>query len=58
MKSLSYLQLKKNCARTPETPDGTRFALLGDWLSHRSYLMLDGERFDLRFWDAGSGGGR
>ena len=30
MKSLSYLQLKKNCARTPETPDGTRFALLGD----------------------------
>ena len=30
MKCLSYLQLKKNCARTPETPDGTRFALLGD----------------------------
>ena len=30
MKSLSYLQLKKNCARTPETPDDTRFALLGD----------------------------
>ena len=30
MKSLSYLQLKKNCARSPETPDGTRFALLGD----------------------------
>ncbi len=30
MKSLSYLQLKKNCARTPETPDGTRSALLGD----------------------------
>lgn len=30
MKSLSYLQLKKNCARTPETPDGTHFALLGD----------------------------
>ena len=30
MRSLSYLQLKKNCARTPETPDGTRFALLGD----------------------------
>lgn len=30
MKSLSYLQLKKNCARNPEAPDGTRFALLGD----------------------------
>lgn len=30
MKSVSYLQLKKNCTRSPETPDGVRFALLGD----------------------------
>ena len=45
--------------KTHEIAGRTRhFALLGDWLSHRSYLMLDGERFDLRFWDAGSGGVR
>ena len=45
--------------KTHEMAGRTRhFALLGDWLFHRSYLMLDGDRFDLRFWDAGSGGSR
>lgn len=34
------------------------FALLGDWLEHRSYLVLEGERFDLRFWGANAGGTR
>ena len=29
------------------------FALLGDWLAHRSFLVVDGERFELRFLDAG-----
>lgn len=26
------------------------FSLLGDWLGHRSYLVLDSGRFDLCFW--------
>ena len=34
------------------------FVLLGDWLAHRSYLILDGDRFDLRFWTAGTDGAR
>ncbi len=32
------------------------FALLGDWLEHRSYLLLEDERFELRFWGAESCG--
>ena len=27
------------------------FSLLGDWLGHRSYIVLDGGRFELRFWE-------
>ncbi len=27
------------------------FSLLGDWLGHRSYLLMDGGRFELCFWD-------
>ena len=27
------------------------FTLLGDWLGHRSYLVLDGGHFELRFWN-------
>lgn len=29
------------------------FALLGDWLAHRSFLVMDGDRFELRYWGAG-----
>lgn len=32
------------------------FVLLGDWLEHRSYLLVQGERFDLRFWRDGPRG--
>ena len=70
MKSLSYLQLKKNCARTPETPDGTRFALLGDCATQllataiRGYALemnlplrvfeADYDQIDAQLMDAGS----
>jgi UDP-2,3-diacylglucosamine hydrolase len=27
------------------------FSLLGDWLGHRSYLVLDSGRFELCFWE-------
>ncbi|NPV03400.1 MAG: UDP-2,3-diacylglucosamine diphosphatase [Syntrophaceae bacterium] len=33
----------------------THFALLGDWLAHRSYLVLENGRFELRFWKGGPG---
>lgn len=70
MKSLSYLQLKKNCARTPETPDGTRFALLGDFATQllataiRGYALemnlplrvfeADYDQIDAQLMDTGS----
>lgn len=31
-------------------------ALLGDWLAHRSYLVLEDGRFELRFWKGRPGG--
>lgn len=70
MKSLSYLQLKKNCARSPEAPDGTRFALLGDCATQllataiRGYALemnlplrvfeADYDQIDAQLMDAGS----
>ena len=47
MKSLSYLQLKKNCARTPETPDGTRFALLGDCATQLLAMAIRGYALEM-----------
>ena len=40
------------------TVDGRQrhFALLGDWLEHRSYLLWEDERFELRFWGTESAG--
>lgn len=70
MKSLSYLQVKKNCTRTPESPDGARFALLGDCATQllataiRGYALemklplrlfeADYDQIDAQLMDAGS----
>ena len=70
MKSLSYLQLKKNCMHSPETADGARFALLGDCATQllataiRGYALemnmplrvfeADYDQIDAQLMDAGS----
>jgi UDP-2,3-diacylglucosamine hydrolase len=48
-----HLPVHRTC-----TVDGRQrdFALLGDWLEHRSYLNLEDGRFELRFWGEQTGG--